>query len=156
MVMPDAGKPVKSAEMAKSAKRQLKMPADWGGKVDQTISLGTQPGLKYDKTLITIQAGAHIKWTFSNVDDMAHNCVITGIGDANDVGQSALNLGLKGAELNYIPKTPKILFHTRLVPPATTESIYFTAPAKPGDYTYLCTVPGHSQMMRGVLRVMGK
>jgi azurin len=58
--------------------------------------------------------------------------------------------------MNYVPKTPKVLFHTRLVPPATTESIYFVAPLKSGDYTYLCTVPGHSQIMRGVLRVVGE
>jgi azurin len=138
------------------SKRTLKMPPDWGGKADETVSLGTQPGLRFDKTLVTVKAGAHVKWTFSNVDDMPHNCAIVQPGEANDVGQAAMNLGLKGPEMNYIPKSPKVLFHTRLVPPATSESIYFTAPSKPGDYTFLCTVPGHSQMMRGVLRVTGQ
>ncbi|MEI6409360.1 MAG: plastocyanin/azurin family copper-binding protein [Bacteroidota bacterium] len=135
-------------------KRQLKMPEEWNGKVDQTISLGTLPGLKFDKTLFTLKAGSKVKWNFNNVDDMPHNCVIVQPGEANAVGDLAMNLGLKGPELYYIPKTSKILYHTKLVAPGTAESIYFTTPSKAGDYTFMCTVPGHAQVMRGVIRVV--
>jgi azurin len=144
--------PAKSVVPAATAKRQIKMPADWNGKTDQTITVGTVPGLKYDKTLITVKTGERVKLTFSNVDDMPHNFVIVQPGEANAVGDLAMNLGIKGPEQNYIPKTPKVLFHTKLMQPATSENIYFIAP-KPGDYTFLCTVPGHAQVMRGVLRV---
>jgi azurin len=137
-------------------KRQTKIPVAWNGKVDQTLALGTQPGLKYDQVLLTVKSGAKVKLSFSNKDDMPHNFVLVQPGEANAVGDLAIRLGLKGPEMNYVPKTPKVLFHTRLVPPATTESIYFVAPLKAGDYTYLCTVPGHSQIMRGVLRVVGE
>lgn len=144
----------KTVTTAKSmAKRTLKKPADWE-KIDQTISLGTKPGLKYDQTLITVKAESRVKWTFTNKDDMPHNCAIVQPGSADDVGNLSINLGLKGEKQSYIPNTPKILFHTRLMPPGTTESIYFYAPATPGDYTFVCTVPGHSQIMRGVLRVV--
>jgi hypothetical protein len=34
--------------------------------------------------------------------------------------------------------------------------IFFHAPATPGDYDYVCSVPGHATMMRGVLRVVAK
>ncbi len=133
------------------AKRQTRKPDDWA-KVDQSVSIGTVPGLKYNTTLVTVKAGAKIKWTLSNNDDMPHNLVIVKPGMANAVGDAAMNLGLKGQEMNYIPKTPNVLFHTRLTGPGASDTIYFIAPA-PGDYTFLCTVPGHAQVMRGVLRV---
>jgi plastocyanin len=52
------------------------MPADWG-KPDQVISLSTKPGLKYDKNLMQVKAGAKVKLVFNNNDDMTHNVVIT-------------------------------------------------------------------------------
>ncbi|MDX2245347.1 MAG: plastocyanin/azurin family copper-binding protein [Bacteroidia bacterium] len=134
-------------------KRQLKMPEDWTKGPDQTVQMGTNPGLKFDKTLVTVKAGAKIKWTFNNNDDMPHNCVIVRPGEGNAVGDLAIQLGLKGINMGYIPVSSKILFHTQLMQPGASESIYFYAPEKPGDYTYVCTVPGHAQLMRGVLRV---
>jgi plastocyanin len=61
---------------ATSVKRLTSMPADWGGKADQTVVIGTEPGLKFDKKEITVKAGSKVKWTFNNDDDMPHNCVI--------------------------------------------------------------------------------
>lgn len=152
----EAGAPVKSKTTAKPAasiqgKRNTLKPAEWTS-VDQTITVGTLPGLKYNRTLITLKTGSRVKWTFSNNDDMPHNLVIVKPGTADAVGAAAANLGLKGQELWYIPKSADILFHTRLTPPGAFDSIYFVAPA-PGDYTFVCTVPGHAQIMRGVLRV---
>ncbi len=133
-------------------KRTTKMPADWG-KPDVSISLGTVPGLKYDKTFFTVKAGSKVKWTFRNVDDMPHNCVIVNPGTADAIGQAALNLGLKGEAQGYVPVSKDVLFHTRLVGPGASETIYFVAPTKPGLYTFVCTYPGHATIMRGVLQV---
>ncbi|MEZ4777213.1 MAG: plastocyanin/azurin family copper-binding protein [Bacteroidia bacterium] len=142
-----------AATPATLAKRQLKMPANWAKGPEQTVQLGTNPGLKFDRTLITVKAGSKIKWTFNNNDDMPHNCVIVKPGEVDAVGDLAIQLGLKGINMGYIPVSSKILFHTQLMQPGSTESIYFYAPEKPGDYMYVCTVPGHAQLMRGVLRV---
>lgn len=135
-------------------KRQTRMPASWTDGPDQAVSLGTRPGLQYDTKLITVQAGSRIKWTFNNNDDMPHNCVIVKPGTADGVGNAAIKLGVKGMNMNYIPPSDNILFHTKLLQPAISESIYFVAPEQPGDYTFVCTVPGHAQIMRGVLRVL--
>jgi azurin len=145
-----AGEPAPAATKP-LAKRQTKKPDDWD-KVDQTITIGTLPGLKYNKTYVSVKTGSRVKWTFSNNDDMPHNCVVVKPGKADEVGTSAMNLGLKGQEMNYVPKTANVLFHTRLTGPGASDSIYFVAPA-PGDYTFVCTVPGHAQIMRGVLHV---
>ncbi len=133
-------------------KHQTKMPVGWT-QPDQVIVLGTKPGLKYDVVSFQVKAGSKIKWVFNNSDDMLHNVVIVSPGAANEVGDAAFNMGLKGAELNYIPKTNKVLFHTNLVQPGSSETIYFTAPATPGTYTYLCSFPGHAMLMQGVLIV---
>lgn len=129
------------------------MPTAWG-KADQEIVLGTQPGLKYDKAEIQVKAGSKLKWTFSNDDDMPHNCTIVKPGTAIEVGELAMKLGLKGTELSYIPNTDKLLYHTNLLGPGAMETIYFTAPTVPGNYTIVCTVPGHAYVMQSTLKVV--
>ena len=49
--------------------------------------------------------------------------------------------------------TDAILFHTSLVQPDDSQTIYFQAPSKTGSYPYLCTVPGHWQTMQGKMVV---
>ncbi len=135
-----------------TAKRITKMPEGWKAP-DKTIVIGTQPGLKFDKQTITVKAGSKIKLTFKNSDDMMHNLVIVMPGTANAVGEQALNLGVQGSKLNYIPNSKNVLFHTKVLSANTNDTIYFTAPLKPGKYTYVCTYPGHYLVMQGTLEV---
>lgn len=134
-------------------KRNNERPASWD-KVDVSITLGTQPGLQYDRTDMLVKAGSRIKWTFVNRDDMLHNLVIVQPGTATKVGNAALELGLKGERMEYIPDSDQVLYHTGLVQPGSSETIYLYAPDKPGTYEYVCTFPGHHLVMRGVLRVV--
>jgi azurin len=133
-------------------KRQLSMPASWKAP-DQTITVGTRPGLKFDVEKVTVSAGAKIKLTFNNNDDMTHNLVLTTPGDAVEVGNMAIKLGLDGTKMSYIPNTEKVLYHTKLLQPGSEETIYFTAPTKPGDYTIVCTYPGHAYVMQSTFTV---
>ena len=163
LVSPDAKAGVGSASERKAtvpasnitlpSKRTNKKPADWD-KVDVSITLGTKPGLMYDRTDMTVKAGSRIKWTFVNKDDMLHNVVIVNPGKATAIGNQALQLGLKGERMGYVPNSDQVLYHTGLVQPGTSETIYLYAPDKPGTYEYVCTFPGHAQVMRGVLRVV--
>lgn len=134
-------------------KRQLKMPSSWK-QPDQVIAIGTKPGLKYDLSEVQVKAGSKIKLIFNNNDDMTHNVVIVEPGTANEVGNQAYNLGLKGYEMNYIPASSKVLYHTKLLEPGTSETIYFNAPLKPGNYTIVCTFPGHAMVMQATLKVV--
>ncbi len=122
--------------------------------MDKSIVLATLPGMKYDQKVLKIKAGSRVKLSFYNNDDMPHNVVIVNPGTANAVGTAAINLGIKGTEMSHIPKSKNVLYHTRLLEPGNNESIFFTAPDKPGDYTFVCTMPGHHKSMRGVLRVL--
>ena len=144
----------KVEEKASKNKRTITMPVDWSNGPDQTIIMGTKPGLKFEKSLLEVKAGSKIKLVFNNTDDMQHNFVIVMPGKTTEAGSKAMALGLKGPEKNYIPDTPIILFHTNLLQPTSKETIYFTAPTEPGDYQYVCTYPGHASVMFGTLRVV--
>jgi azurin len=135
------------------AKRQTTPPAEWGGQLDRTITMGTQPGLRFSTDRIDVAAGARVRLVFNNTDDMLHNLVVVLPGTADAVGEAALGLGLDGPRLEYVPPLESVLYHTSLLQPGESESIYFTAPNEPGDYTYVCTYPGHHVLMRGVMRV---
>jgi len=144
----------KTARAAASAKRITEQPADWTNGPDQTITIGTKPGLKFDIESVEVKAGSRVKWVFNNNDDMLHNCVITKPGLADAVGDAALKLNLNGPKLNYVPITGNVLYHTNILQPETTEAIYFTAPSEPGDYQYICSFPGHASLMRGTIKVV--
>ncbi len=137
-----------------SGKRQTEMPAAWSGQIDQEIILNTVPGLKYDQTELTVRAGSRIKFTLHNPDDMQHNFVVIKPGTLESVAEKALALGLAGPGKDYIPDTDEVLSHTSLLGPETEETIYFQAPDKPGEYRFVCTVPGHATVMNGVLKVL--
>ena len=83
---------------------------------------------------------------------MPHNFVVTQKGQAVAVGELAMKMGLDAVKHSHIPNTPKLLFNTTLVGPGSSQTIYFVAPA-PGQYTYVCTVPGHFYVMQGTLTV---
>jgi uncharacterized cupredoxin-like copper-binding protein/glucose/arabinose dehydrogenase len=137
----------------KMAKRTTEKPAGWR-EPDITINLGTKPGLKFDPGQIQVKAGSTIKVVFNNDDDMLHNFVLVMPGTAIEVGEMAMKLGLEGQEKNYIPQSEKVLYHTNLLQPHQKEAIYFVAPTEPGDYTFVCTVPGHFYSMQGILKVV--
>ena len=145
--------PTKPVAKAAVVKRVTKKPASWGAP-DQTITIGTKPGLKFNPEQFQVKAGSKVQVIFNNNDDMLHNFVIVILGSAIQVGETAMKLGLQGQEKNYIPDTPKVLFHTNLLQPHASESIFFTAPEKPGDYTYVCTIPGHFYSMQGTMKVV--
>ncbi|HEV7380710.1 MAG TPA: plastocyanin/azurin family copper-binding protein [Dyadobacter sp.] len=127
-------------------------PDNWRNGADVTIVMSTKPGLKFDKELLEVKAGSKVKLSFNNNDDMLHNLVITTPATHEKVAQLAIDMGLDGANAGYIPNDKSVLFHTCLIQPETTQSIYFTAP-EPGDYPFLCSFPGHAFVMKGIIRV---
>jgi uncharacterized cupredoxin-like copper-binding protein len=150
--------PAKAAPRVKApagtAKRVTAMPASWNGTADYTINLGTKPGLKFEPGQFQVRAGSKVKVVFVNDDDMLHNFVVVMPGTALQVGELAMKLGLAGQQQDYVPQSPKVLYHTRVLQPNTTEAIYFTAPETPGSYTYECSMPGHFYTMQGIMKVV--
>ncbi len=141
------------ASRAALAKRQTSMPADWNGTVDQTVSMQGVDGLKFSLASFDVKSGARVRLEFANVSDMLHNVVIVRPGSATRVADASLMLGLDGTRLSYVPRMDEVLYHTALLEPRKSETIYFVAPSRPGEYTFLCTFPGHSATMQGTMRV---
>ncbi len=142
-------KPKANVPVGKSMSKQ---PTAWTA-IDKTINLSTRPGLMYDQAKITIKAGQKVKLIFTNNDDMQHNVVIVKPGKADEIGETATNMGLEGPKLNYVPKSDDVLYHTKLVSPGTAETIFFEAPKTPGNYQLVCTYPGHYATMQSILVV---
>jgi azurin len=114
--------------------------------------------MKYDLKTFTVVAGKPVEIIFENPDFMQHNLIIAKRGTMEVVGAAADKLAAdpRGAEMNYIPDIPEVLFATKLVNPEQTVRLSFTAPTTTGDYPYVCTFPGHWSMMNGIMKVVDK
>ncbi len=136
-----------------SMKHVEKMPASWTKGPDKTMSIGTLPGLKFDQKMLDVAAGAKVRLIFNNYDDMQHNLVIVKPGTVSKIGEAANKLGINGNKVSYVPQSNDVLFHTAIVQPESAQTIYFEAPKQPGEYTIVCTMPGHWVSMQAVLKV---
>lgn len=114
--------------------------------------------MKYNTTDFTVTAGETIEIVFKNDDFMQHNLVIGRPGSLEAIGAAADRIATEpnGAEKNYVPSIPQILYHTRLVNPNETVSLSFKVPDEAGDYPFVCTFPGHWRIMNGVMKVVKK
>jgi azurin len=114
--------------------------------------------MKYDIKTFTVEAGKPVEIVFENLDFMQHNFVIGKAGSLKTIGEAADKLAsqARGAEMQYVPDIPEVLFATKLVDPQKTERLTFVAPEKEGDYPYVCTFPGHWSIMNGVMKVVSK
>ncbi len=131
-------------------------PAGWTKGPDVVLKIGTIPGLKFDLSEVEVPAGSKVQLVFNNNDDMLHNLVIVKPGKGDAVGKLAMDMGLNGSQLAYVPASADVLFNTCLLQPETSQRIYFTAPEKPGNYPYVCTFPGHYTVMKGIMKVVKK
>lgn len=109
--------------------------------------------MKFEQTNIAVQAGQTVKLTFENTASsaaMQHNVVVLNSADdaaIKRVGKAAMSAS------NYVPDDPAVLAATDLAKPGETVVVTFTAPETPGEYSYICTFPGHYAMMQGIMTV---
>ena len=112
--------------------------------------------MQYDRKEIYVEAGRPVEIVFENVDIMPHNLLITAPGSLVEVGMAAERMAARpdAFELQFVPKTQKVLYATKLLQPQQLEKLQFTAPEKLGDYPYVCTFPGHWRTMVGTMHVV--
>ncbi len=114
--------------------------------------------MRYDRAEFTVLAGMKVRLIFSNPDAMDHNLMLVEPGAAARVAAAALKMEVTGdgVKKQWRPDIDGILFASKLLSHGQSQAIEFTAPAIAGDYDYLCTFPGHWQLMRGVMKVVAK
>ncbi|WP_343702119.1 PVC-type heme-binding CxxCH protein [Chitinophaga sp.] len=128
---------------------------DLSSKSEAAVVIGTIPErMLFDTKEIIVKAGQPVKMTLKNVDFMPHNLVVVMPGTADAVAQAAIDLGAEGFKKKFLPDSKSILHATGLLNNNETQTLAFKAPAQPGDYPFLCTFPGHGQLMRGTLKVV--
>jgi azurin len=119
------------------------------------IHLKALTGLKYDQTRISASPGERISLTVENVDVMPHNWLMVRWEGYVNVGEKADKMvnDPDAAAKQYIPDDKDVMHYTRLLNPGEKQTIHFNAPITPGHYPFMCTFPGHWQVMRGYLIV---
>jgi uncharacterized protein len=120
------------------------------------IKIGVIPHeMKYDIASFKVKAGQPVIIDFENKDFMQHNILIAKAGSLEIVGKAADEMARdpKGIEKNYIPEIPEIIIASKLVDPDNVETLMFIAPNEPGEYPFVCTVPGHWRIMNGKMIV---
>jgi len=119
------------------------------------VLLRAGTGLQFETKELRARRGEWIALTFENPDGMSHNWLLARPGSADRVADLAGKLaGQADAHArHYAPDSDDVLVHTRVVDPGKSTLIRFQAPAEPGRYPYLCTLPGHAVLMRGELVV---
>lgn len=111
--------------------------------------------LQYDKQELAVPATCkEITVTLHHAgkqprEAMGHDWVLVKTPDLTAVDQAGLGAGLAN---NYLaPGDKRVLAHTKVIGGGETTSVTFSAAIlrKGGDYSYLCTFPGHSALMHG-------
>ena len=108
----------------------------------------TMSEMKFDKKNITVQAGSWVRINLVNegVDPaMLHNIVFVKYGTRKEVAKQSIEAG---PDLQFVPKSSDIIAYSDLADPGETVVLEFEAPEK-GNYEFICTYPGHSEIMRG-------
>ena len=128
-----------------------------GASTEITIKPDLANPLAYDTKEFKVKAGQKVKITFNNTHPAVpqpHNLIIAKPGTKDKLLGLAMAMAAApdGMAKGFIPDSPDILFHTKLLQPNTSETLEFTAPAA-GDYPYLCSFPGHGLIMNGVMHV---
>jgi putative membrane-bound dehydrogenase-like protein len=128
-----------------------------GPKPDVTLTLAAVPGQnRFDRVTLDVRAGQRVAIAFRNPDGMAHNVVVLSApARQQDVG-AQLNAYVSDASAagrDFLPPSLPVLARTPMVTARDSATLIFTAPAQPGSYPFLCSVPGHWVTMWGVVRV---
>jgi azurin len=114
--------------------------------------------MRFDTPRIVVEAGKPFEIIVENADFMPHNLVVMNPGAREKLGPIAEvmlpdQLDAKGRP--YIPRSPDVLAATRLLEAGQKETLKLTAPTAEGSYEFVCTFPGHWQVMYGQLVVTG-
>lgn len=113
------------------------------------IVIESNDQMKFNMSEITVPAGATVKLTLKHVGQlpaaaMGHNWVLLSPGTEMGVFAQA---AVQARDNAYIPAEGFIV-HTNLIGGGEETTIEFEAP-EAGEYTFICSFPGHYALMNG-------
>lgn len=134
---------VHEGEDAEHAGEGSEIPA--GGPVDLSVGV-VGDALQFDIASMEASAGSEITITFNNISTVnQHNLVVVQAGTKDEVATAGIGAG---ADNDWVPPgDERVLFNSKLLDPGETQVLEFTLAA--GEYTFVCTFPGHNITMFG-------
>ena len=140
--------PLDRASRVRATLRELRVPVY----VIRTV----REQMRYDTPRLVVEAGKPFELIVVNADFMPHNLVVVRPGTRDRVGTTAAVMrpdALDAKGRAFVPVSDAILAATRMLGNGERETLQLTAPEEEGDYEYVCTFPGHHQVMWGWLIV---
>ncbi len=138
----------------------LGLPATAAAKTCE-ISITGNDQMKFNKSELVVGADCDtVELTLEHVGEMSveqmgHNWVLTETGDYKSVAQAGMKAGM---ENEYIPQgDDRVIASTSLVGGGDSTSVSFDVSGlEPGgDYTFVCSFPGHYGIMNGEFVIEG-
>ena len=114
------------------------------------LVLNSNDQMLFDKSVLKAKAGEEVNLLLNHTGQigkefMGHNFVLLKNGvDVDDFAQAAM----LAKESEYIPAGDDTIAFTSMIGGGESDQISFTVD-EPGTYVFLCTFPGHYQIMRG-------
>ena len=108
----------------------------------------TMSEMKYDVESISVKEGSWVRITLENrgVDNsMMHNIVFIDYGTRKEVASEAIKIW---PSQSFVINKDNIIAYSDVSKPGESVILEFKAPKK-GNYEFLCTYPGHAEIMRG-------
>ena len=118
--------------------------------MSNNVILNSNDQMKFDKKIIRVNANQKVTLTLNHngrfpASSMGHNFVL--IKKDVDVNEYALRAaGARNSE--YIPEGDNEIAFTKMLGGGESDTITFDAP-EPGTYVFICSFPGHYQLMMG-------
>ena len=140
--------PEEQARSFRSELKQVRVPVF----VIQTV----REQMRYDTPRIVVEVGKPFELRIENTDFMPHNLVVVKPGAREAVGRLAEKMrpdSLDSEGRAFIPRHEGILAATKLLDSGNKAALKLTAPDEEGNCEFVCTFPGHWQVMFGQLVV---
>ena len=122
------------------------------------LEISGNDAMKFDKTELAVAADCtQVELTLHHsgklpAQAMGHNWVLTKTSDVAGVASDGIAAGFAN---DHIKKgDTRVIAHTKLVGGGQTTSITFPTSGltKGGAYTFFCSFPGHSSIMKGAFK----
>tara|TARA_B100001057_G_scaffold188962_1_gene189782 strand:+ start:664 stop:1161 length:498 start_codon:yes stop_codon:yes gene_type:complete len=118
--------------------------------ISNNVILNSNDQMKFDKKIIRVNSNQKVTLTLNHTGrfpaiSMGHNFVLI----KKDVDVNEYGLRAAGArDSDYIPEGNNEIAYTKMLGGGESDTITFDAP-EPGKYVFICSFPGHYQLMMG-------
>jgi azurin len=122
------------------------------------LAIAGNDAMQYDKKELDVAADCtQVELTLSHTGKlpaaaMGHNWVLVKTADVTTVANAGMSAGLAN---NYLtPNDAHVIAFTKIIGGGQSTSVTFSTAklTKGGDYTFMCTFPGHYVIMKGAFK----